>query len=142
MQKKEERIIFNIDKEKNFSRWFTEIVKIAELADLRYNVKGFVVFQPWSVLAMEKMHKHFEKVLQKKGHKPYWFPTVIPQRNFKLLILITFKFLSIFLNNASSYINPYLITSPIPHINSSSGRVTSLAISVITNLPFYPFFRK
>ncbi len=80
----QDKVTFDIDKEKNFSEWFSEIVKVAELADLRYNVKGFLVFQPWSVLAMEKMYKNFEKVLQAKGHKPYYFPTLIPEKNFKL----------------------------------------------------------
>lgn len=70
-------------KSENFSEWFTQIVQKAELADLRYNVKGFLVFQPWSVLAMEKMYAFFESALQKKGHKPYWFPTLIPETNLK-----------------------------------------------------------
>ena len=74
---------FNISKNKNFSEWFTEIIKKSELADIRYNVKGFVVFQPWSVLSMEKMYKFMEKRLQEKGHMPYFFPTVIPEKNFK-----------------------------------------------------------
>ena len=81
---KKEKITFNIDKEKDFSRWYTEIVQKAELGDIRYNVKGFLVFQPWSVLSMEKMFKHMEKNLQRKGHKPYWFPTLIPEKNFML----------------------------------------------------------
>src|SRR3989344_3024135 len=78
-----EKVNFNIDKDKNFSEWFTEIIQKAELADLRYNIKGFLVFQPWSVLSMEKMFKHMEEALQKKGHKPYWFPTLIPESNLK-----------------------------------------------------------
>ena len=73
-----------VKKEENFSEWFTQVVQRCELADLRYNVKGFLVFQPWSVLTMEKMYKFLEKTLQKKGHKPYWFPTVIPESNFKM----------------------------------------------------------
>ena len=73
------KVTFQFDKETNFSEWFSEIVKRAELADLRYNVKGFVVFQPWSVLAMEAMYKDMETVLQNKGHLPYWFPAVIPE---------------------------------------------------------------
>lgn len=81
---KDEKVTFNLDKEKNFSDWYTEIVKRAELADLRYNVKGFLVFQPWSVMAMEKMYHFMEKRLQQKNHKPYWYPTVIPEKNFKL----------------------------------------------------------
>ncbi|MDP3026697.1 MAG: proline--tRNA ligase, partial [Nanoarchaeota archaeon] len=82
--KKENKITFNIDKNKDFSNWYTDIVQKAELADLRSNVKGFLVFQPWSVLSMEKMYKYLEQVLQKKGHKPYWFPTLIPEKNFKI----------------------------------------------------------
>ena len=72
-----------VKKNENFSEWFTEVVQKAELADLRFNVKGFLVFQPSSVLVMEKMYHLMEKNLQKKGHKPYFFPTVIPESNFK-----------------------------------------------------------
>jgi prolyl-tRNA synthetase len=76
--------IFNIDKEKNPSEWFTEIIKTAELADVRYGVKGFLVFQPWSVEAMEKMYYYLEANLKKRGHKKYWYPAVIPEKNFYL----------------------------------------------------------
>ncbi len=72
-----------VKKNENFSEWFSEIVQKAELADLRYNLKGFLVFQPWSVLAMEKMYNILENILQRKGHKPYWFPTLIPESNLK-----------------------------------------------------------
>ena len=68
----------------NFSEWFTEIIHKAELADIRYNVKGFIVYRPWSVLSMEEMYKIYEAELQKKGHLPTWFPIVIPESNFKL----------------------------------------------------------
>lgn len=78
------KVTFNIDKEKDFSNWYTEIIQKAELADIRYNVKGFLVFQPWSVLSMEKMYRFMESCLQKKNHKPYWFPTLIPEKNFKI----------------------------------------------------------
>jgi len=78
-EKDEKGITFS--KSGNFSDWFSEIISKAELGDLRYNVKGFLVFQPWSVLAMEKMYDYFERELQKKGHKPYYFPTLIPEEN-------------------------------------------------------------
>ncbi len=74
----------SVKKSENFSEWYSEVVQKCELADLRYNVKGFLVFQPWSVLSMEKMYAFLELALQKKGHKPYFFPTLIPERNFKL----------------------------------------------------------
>ncbi len=84
-EKKEEREIkgLTVKKSENFSEWYSQIVQKAELGDLRYNVKGFLVFQPWSVLCMEKMYYHFEKTLQKKGHQPYFFPTLIPEDNFQ-----------------------------------------------------------
>ena len=73
----------SVKKNENFSEWYTEVVQKCELADIRYNVKGFVVFQPWSVLSMERMYEHMERALQRKGHKPYWYPTVIPEGNLK-----------------------------------------------------------
>ncbi len=79
-----DKITFNINKNENFSGWYTDIIQKAELGDLRYNVKGFLVFQPWSVLSMEKMYDVLERVLRRKNHKPYWFPTVIPEKNFNL----------------------------------------------------------
>lgn len=82
MSKKNEEGI-TVKKEEDFSEWYTQIVQKCELADIRYNVKGFLVFQPWSVLSMEKMYDYMEKALQKKGHKPYWFPTLIPESNLK-----------------------------------------------------------
>jgi len=80
----EKKVTFNIDKNENFSEWFTEICSKAELADIRYDVKGMVVFQSWSVFAMEKMYDFMEKTLQAKGHEPVWFPALIPEKNFKL----------------------------------------------------------
>jgi prolyl-tRNA synthetase len=71
-----------IKKSENFSEWFTQVVEKAELSDIRYNVKGFVVFRPWSVMTMELMYDILEKEMQRKGHKPAWFPAVIPESNF------------------------------------------------------------
>jgi len=70
------------DYNKQPSEWYTEIIQKAELADIRYGVKGCIVFQPWSVEAMEKMYDYLEKDLKKRGHKNYWFPTLIPESYF------------------------------------------------------------
>ncbi|RLJ07967.1 MAG: proline--tRNA ligase [Candidatus Aenigmatarchaeota archaeon] len=66
----------------NFSEWFSEVISKTELADLRYNVKGFLVHRPWSVIAIKEMYKLYEAELEKKGHKPVIFPAVIPKENF------------------------------------------------------------
>ena len=69
-------------KKADFSEWYTEITKEAKLCDLRYNVKGFVVFMPWSVASMKKMYSIYEAELERTGHKPAWFPALIPESNF------------------------------------------------------------
>ena len=73
--------IFNISKENDFPEWYSEICKVAELADIRYNVKGFTPFLPWSVMSMNLMFEYLEANLQAKGHLPMLFPTVIPESN-------------------------------------------------------------
>jgi len=74
--------VFDVDKSKNFSEWYSEIIKQAGLCDLRYNVKGFVVFMPWAVASIKKMYALFEQELEATGHKPALFPAVIPEENF------------------------------------------------------------
>ncbi|MFX1263672.1 MAG: proline--tRNA ligase, partial [Promethearchaeota archaeon] len=71
--------IFNISKEENFPDWFGEICKVAELADIRYGVKGFTPFLPWSYMTMDIMFDFYEATLKRKRHLPMLFPTVIPE---------------------------------------------------------------
>ena len=74
-------VIFDIDKEKNFPDWFGEICRVAELADIRYGVKGFTPFPPWGLMSMNNMFDILEEVLQRKDHLPMLFPTLIPESN-------------------------------------------------------------
>ncbi len=67
----------------DFSKWFNEIIAKSELADLRYNAKGFLVHRPWSVMTMKAMYRIYEAELERNGHMPVWFPALIPERNFK-----------------------------------------------------------
>jgi prolyl-tRNA synthetase len=78
-----EKTTFNISKSENFSEWYSEILNKAEVTDLRYGVKGFVVIRPWGARAMEKMYKVYESALRRTGHQPSFFPVVIPEENFK-----------------------------------------------------------
>jgi len=73
----------NVKKEENFSEWYSQILDKAEVTDLRYSVKGFVVIRPWGAMTMENMYKLYEKALQKTNHKPTFFPIVIPEKNFE-----------------------------------------------------------
>jgi len=83
MEKKEEKGI-TVKKNEDFSEWFTQLYNKAELADIRYNVKGFVVYRPWATISMNKMYDVLEEILQRKGHGPLITPSLIPESNFNL----------------------------------------------------------
>ncbi len=82
MADKEEQIGIS-HKKADFSEWFTEVIAKTNLADIRYNAKGFIVFRPWSVMSMKQMYRLYEAELEKRGHRPVLFPAVIPEENFK-----------------------------------------------------------
>ncbi|MFX0073972.1 MAG: proline--tRNA ligase [Candidatus Hermodarchaeota archaeon] len=73
-----------ISKEEDFSGWFTELINKAELADIRYNIKGFVVYREWATITIKKMYAKYEKCLEDKGHLPLTMPSLIPESNFFL----------------------------------------------------------
>ena len=67
-----------VKKSENFSEWYSQVLDKAEVTDMRYGVKGFIVIRPWGAMAMEKMYSLYERALEKRGHKPTFFPVVIP----------------------------------------------------------------
>lgn len=73
----------DVKKEENFSEWYARVLDKAEVTDIRYDIKGFIVIRPWGAMAMENMYKLYENALQKRGHLPSFFPIVIPEKNFK-----------------------------------------------------------
>jgi prolyl-tRNA synthetase len=70
-----------IDKN-NFSDWYNTIIKEANLCDIRYGIKGFVVFMPWAVMSMNRMYAMYEEALESRGHVPALFPALIPESYF------------------------------------------------------------
>jgi prolyl-tRNA synthetase len=73
-----------VKKDEDFSEWYSQLVQKAELADLRYNVKGFVCYMPWAARTIRAMYKKYEDCLENKGHEPLTMPSIIPESNFKL----------------------------------------------------------
>ena len=73
-----------VSKEEDFSAWYTELINKAELADIRYNVKGFIVYREWATLTIRKMYKKTEDLLERKGHLPLTMPSLIPESNLLL----------------------------------------------------------
>lgn len=72
----------NVGKNEDFSEWFTQLIIKCELADVRYNIKGFPVYREWAVKSMKQMTRLMEDILERKGHEPVLFPAVIPEENF------------------------------------------------------------
>lgn len=73
-----------VSKDENFSEWYSELIQKAELADVRYNVKGFICYMPWAVITIKEMYNKYEKALERKGHLPLVMPSLIPESNFLL----------------------------------------------------------
>ncbi len=71
------------DKHKSFSEWYSEILNRAELVDLRYGVKGAVVYMPNAMEIVDAIYSMFEEELKKTGHKKVLFPVFIPEENLK-----------------------------------------------------------
>ena len=72
------------DKYRNISEWYTEIIERAEIIDNRYGIKGFVVYRPFGMEIMKNIIKLYEEELERYGHRPFLFPTVIPEKNFRM----------------------------------------------------------
>jgi prolyl-tRNA synthetase len=66
----------------DFSEWYNTITKEAQLCDLRYGIKGFIVFMPWAVMTMKRMYAMYEDALESRGHTPALFPSLIPESYF------------------------------------------------------------
>ena len=70
-------------KSDNFSEWFDGVLQRAELVDIRYNVKGFIVYRPNIMFIIRRVYQILEDFLIKKNHRPALFPLVIPISNFR-----------------------------------------------------------
>lgn len=71
------------DKAVNMSRWYDEVLERAELIDIRYGVKGFIVYRPYAMKIVKKLYDKFEERLESTGHAPALFPVVIPEKSFR-----------------------------------------------------------
>lgn len=75
------KVTFHIQKEADFSNWFSTILSDAEIVDLRYNVKGFIVYRPWGMRIVRGVLRIYESELEHDNYEPVHFPLVIPESN-------------------------------------------------------------
>ena len=62
----------------NFSEWYTQLVKIAGLADYG-PVKGTMVIKPYGFQLWDNIKNSFDKMIKKTGHVNAYFPLFIPK---------------------------------------------------------------
>ena len=67
-----------VKKNKNFSEWFTQLVRKAELADYT-SVSGCIVFRPTAWAIWEKIRDEVDKRIKKIGIQNVYFPMFIPE---------------------------------------------------------------
>jgi prolyl-tRNA synthetase len=72
-----------VKKSANFSEWYDQVVFKTGLADIRYNVQGFIVHMPWGYRILREILDMFGREMEKDGHEPLMFPSVILEDNLK-----------------------------------------------------------
>ena len=65
-------------KSENYSRWYTDVITKAELADYG-PVKGTMVIRPYGYQIWDKLKKSFDEEFEKTGHVNAYFPLFIPK---------------------------------------------------------------
>ncbi|HNY63518.1 MAG TPA: proline--tRNA ligase, partial [Bacteroidales bacterium] len=68
-------------REKDYSQWYIDIVKNAELAE-NSAVRGCMVIKPYGYAIWEKMRDTLDKMFKETGHVNAYFPLFIPKSFF------------------------------------------------------------
>ena len=66
------------NKENDFSAWYNELVKKADLAE-NSSVRGCMVIKPYGFSIWEKMQSKLDQMFKETGHKNAYFPLFIPK---------------------------------------------------------------
>ena len=62
----------------DFSRWYTDVIRRAELADYS-PVKGSMVIRPYGYAMWELMQQALDRRIKETGHVNAYFPMFIPR---------------------------------------------------------------
>ncbi len=65
-------------KEKDFSQWYLDVIRAAELADYA-PVRGCMVVRPTGYSIWEMIQKHYDEGFKELGHVNAYFPLLIPR---------------------------------------------------------------
>jgi len=62
----------------DFDRWYTDVVRKAEMADWS-GVKGMMVVRPYGWAMWEAITRAFDDMIKDSGHENWAFPLLIPK---------------------------------------------------------------
>ena len=62
----------------DFDRWYTDVVRKAELADYT-PVRGCMVIRPYGYGMWERIQRAFDDMIKSSGHENWYFPLLIPE---------------------------------------------------------------
>jgi prolyl-tRNA synthetase len=62
----------------DFDRWYTDVVRKAELADYT-PVRGCMVIRPYGYAIWERIQRAFDDMIKSSGHENMYFPLLIPE---------------------------------------------------------------
>ena len=66
----------------NFSEWFSKVLELQDIIDLRYPVKGMPVYKGWGFKLLRNSFEILERLLDESGHQRMLFPLLIPEDQF------------------------------------------------------------
>jgi len=66
-------------KEDDFSNWYHKILEDAGILDMRYPVKGMIIYRKWGLFIIREMQRFLEQRLEDAGHEPCLFPVLISE---------------------------------------------------------------
>jgi prolyl-tRNA synthetase len=69
-------------REDDYSKWYTDIIKIAELAE-HSDVRGCMVIKPYGFAIWEKIKDQLDKMFKETGHQNAYFPLFVPKSLFE-----------------------------------------------------------
>lgn len=65
----------------DFDRWYTDVVRKAELADYT-PIRGCMVIRPYGYAVWEAVQRAFDDMIKSSGHENWYFPLFIPEELF------------------------------------------------------------
>jgi len=71
-----------IDKYLDFDDWYQDALREADLVDIRYPVKGMIVWKPYGLKALRLTQRILMDLLEKTSHLEAYFPALIPESVF------------------------------------------------------------